>query len=544
MQQSSNRVRSRPTRRAAEGSGAVLSLAAVALVVGVGLVADDDAHEIGFETILEEDVNAHLELLCSPYLEGRDSPSDGLTFSGDYVAAKLAEYGFEGALGAENFKHGYRVQVQAPDVDACELVSHTEAGRESHELGVDYVPLPDAMGDGRGELVFCGYGIDVRGFDELKGLDLEGKVAVFAHGEPRHKRALDGPVLTPAANVYRKLDRLADEGAVGALVVRRSPPADVDPPEGWPEQQPMGFRYTWASWVGERPDAERDSSIPAVEISEDLARSLLGELYETTLDAIDAKGKPVRVETPTVEIELSSGTRQNQQATLHNIVGRLRGTDPQLAGEIVVIGAHLDHIGADPRGRIGTGADDNASGIAALLEVAEALAASPPRRDVIVAAFASEEDGLVGSRELVASMERGSPVALSEVVAMVNLDMVGRGSAKSVNAIGAERSKDMESFLKRARRLNKTGLSKVVTGEGLELWQRSDHYSFYAAGVPAVFLFEETPISNNKDYHTWRDTLDLVDPLKISRAARLAFNLVWLLGTEDELPEHPEADNR
>ncbi|WP_419192430.1 M28 family peptidase [Engelhardtia mirabilis] len=518
---------------------------AVAFTVarGPAVAADEEAHLPGFESIVEEDVQAHLTLLCSPYLEGRDSPSEGLSFTADYIAGLLGQWGFEGAFDG-GFVHGYTRELPGPNAGGCRLGARGEAGLDEFKLGVDFVPLPAALGEAKGELVFCGYGIGVRGFDEVRGLPLKGKVAIFAHGEPRHPKALDGPELTPAANVYRKLDRLADEGAVGALVVRRDPPADVERPEGWPEMQPMGFRRTWAIWNGERPDAELDSSIPALEISEAVARKLLGDLYDQTLAEIDEGGKPVRVETPEVEIDLAADVDPRQEVELPNIVARLHGTDEALAGQVVILGAHMDHIGADPRGRIGTGADDNASGVSALLEVAQALSLSRPRRDVIVAVFSSEEDGLLGSRALVDSMRRGVPLATSEAVAMVNLDMLGRGSAKSVNVIGSDESRDLDRLLTRAKRFEKTGLSKVITGEGAELWMRSDHYPFFVAGIPVLFLFEETPISNNKDYHTWRDTPDLVDPVKIARSARLAFNLIWLLGVEDDVPDRPEDQTR
>lgn len=524
----------------------VAALIVAPLVLGVASsgLGLEDPHEAGFETIVEDDIGAHLGVLCSPYLEGRDSPSDGLTFALDYVAQCLAEAGWTGVGSGDGFLHAYTRELPAPDADACELTAHGEDGRVEYALGVDFVPLPAALGEAEGELAFCGYGIGVRGFDEVRGLPLKGKIAIFAAGEPRHAKVLDGPELTPAANVYRKLDRLADEGCRGALVVRRDPPADVRPPEGWPERQPMGFRHSWAFWVGERPDAELDSPIPAVEVSERLARALLGDLWDETLAEIDERGKPVRVETPEVEVRLAANVDQRRPLTLHNVVARLEGSDPALADEVVVIGAHIDHIGADPRGRIGTGADDNASGVSALLEVAQALSASRPRRSVVAALFTSEEDGLLGSRALVDAMRAGHPVPLEQVVAMINLDMVGRGHAKRVNAIGGEPERDFERLLKRAKRLERTGLTRVITGEGRELWERSDHFPFHAAGVPAMFLFEETPISNNVDYHTWRDVPERVDVEKITRIARFAFNVCWLLGSEDDTPERPEDRGR
>ena len=521
-----------------------MHLATFALLVGAAVssgwtpgawVGDEDAYEEAAATVLEEQVEATMELLCSPYLEGRDSPSDGLRFAAEHIAARFAAEGLEPPPGMDDHFHGYVRRLEGPDPAKCSLAVSGGEGPVVGEFGVDFVPLPQAQGDATGPLVWCGYGIDVRGFDELKKLDLKGAVAVFAEGEPNHPRVLDGPELTPAANVYRKLERLSDLGAVGALVVRRDPPGDVPRPEGWPEQQPLGYRYSWASWNLERPDSVRTSPIPALEISERLARAIVGDAYDSQLSTTDERGKPgVGVELES-EARLSSSVRESG-VELRNVLGFRPGRDPELADEIVVVGAHFDHIGVDRRGRIGTGADDNASGTAALLELAEVFGQAPTRRSLLLCAFSSEEDGLIGSQSLVADIADGAPVDLGQVVAMVNLDMVGRGSAKRVNAIGGDRSKDLARHLKAARRLTKTGITKIVTDEGQELWQRSDHYPFADAGVPAIFLFEQTPISDNKDYHTWRDTVERVDTLKITRTARLAANLVWLLGEDDERP--------
>ena len=143
-----------------------------------------------------------------------------------------------------------------------------------------------------------------------------------------------------------------------------------------------------------------------------------------------------------------------------NILGVLKGTDEALASEYVLIGAHYDHIGVSPGGIIGAGADDNASGCSALLQVAEAFAAAPPRRSVIICFFGSEEDGLHGSKAVAQDL----PVPKDALVAMVNLDMVGRGDAKEVAVLGIKQNPDLEDTLNRAKRLSKTGVSKVVGG--------------------------------------------------------------------------------
>jgi Zn-dependent M28 family amino/carboxypeptidase len=189
----------------------------------------------------------------------------------------------------------------------------------------------------------------------------------------------------------------------------------------------------------------------------------------------------------------------------------------------------------DDRGRIGFGADDNASGTAAMLEVMQALAVAKPRRSVLACAFAAEEDGLLGSKALCDA----PPVPRESIVAMINMDMVGRGDAGEVAVLGLVQNPDLEKVLDRARRLSKTGVKNVIVRQGEELFQRSDHYSFHQIGVPVLFFFEGLPIEKNADYHTWRDTLDQLDFDKIENTARLVFNTAWLLADDEVRPPRP-----
>ena len=167
--------------------------------------------------------------------------------------------------------------------------------------------------------------------------------------------------------------------------------------------------------------------------------------------------------------------------------------------------------------------------------MAEALAQAGPRRSVVICAFGGEEDGLLGSRAFTSSW----PVPREDVVAMLNMDMIGRGDAKKVIILGTQQNPGFDKLLKRANKLHPTGVKKMVMAEERDLFQRSDHYPFHQADIPVMFFFEDLPISDNEDYHTWRDTLDLVDVEKVARTARLVFNTAWLLCDEDERPKKP-----
>ena len=160
----------------------------------------------------------------------------------------------------------------------------------------------------------------------------------------------------------------------------------------------------------------------------------------------------------------------------------------------------------------------------------EAFSAARPRRSILFAAFSGEEDGLLGSKDLAQSL----PVDKGAVVAMVNLDMIGRGKASEVYCLGFEQNPGMEKVVRRAQDLGRTGVRRVSRCDDGGLFQRSDHYSFHAVGLPTVFFFENYPLEQNRDYHTWRDTFDGIDLAKVTNTARLAFCTAWLLAEDDD----------
>jgi Zn-dependent M28 family amino/carboxypeptidase len=282
------------------------------------------------------------------------------------------------------------------------------------------------------------------------------------------------------------------------------------------------------------PLHEREPELPVHEITEAVASRLLGEDVAALAERIDRTGKPLRRDLDEVTVYLEAGFEE-RAVSMDNVVGLLRGSDEDLATEYVVLGAHYDHLGVDPWGRIAYGADDNASGSAAVLEVAEALAAAGPRRSVLFAFFAAEEDGLIGSTRFCEE----PPVPRDALVAMINMDMLGRGEVDEVYVLGTDQNPGFEELLVRARKLEPTRVKKVVTDTGRDFWERSDHFPFHEIGVPVLFFFENYPETENPDYHTYRDTIESVDCEKITRSTRIIFNTAWLLTTDDERPEAP-----
>lgn len=500
--------------------------------------AVDDALEEARDTIQEEDVERHIAMLAAPELEGRDSPSVGLERAAVYLEQQLASFGFRGVGADGSFRVGFSRALPAPDPERCSLRVDGEAAA----LESDFVPLAGCAGAAEGELVFAGFGIDRKGYDELAKRDLDGNIALIVEGEPRHKKLFEGPeVVTEAADVYAKVEELVKADVAGVLVVRRMPAEATTGPDGEALTPPtLGYRYTWADWnpatTEQAPRQRRSFRTPVLEVTPAFASALLGEDVLKLAERMDSRGKPLRPKDlrEGQTVSLSSGF-ENRRVAIDNVVGLLEGSDADLSSEVLVLGAHYDHIGVDPRGRVGFGADDNGSGTSAMLEVAQALGAHPPRRSVLLAFFAAEEDGLLGS----ASLADAPPVPRESLVAMLNMDMVGRGDEKEVVVLGTRQNPDLEEVLDDAKRVRGTGIKNVVTNRAEHLWQRSDHYSFHRAGVPVLFFFEAVSETQNRDYHTFRDTAEAVNVEKIANTARLCLHVAWQIANADERPGAP-----
>ncbi len=541
--------------------GATCLVAAAALAA---LAAPDsstiEASSKGLASIEQDDIAARLAVIAAPRMEGRGSPSDGQARAADYITARFAELGLEPAtdasevMAAEGFggppfwaeqarengayRRPFKRELWAPDPEGCALaLLEKDQLTTEFKFGSDFYPIHRGRGSVRGELFFGGFGIQSSKYkyDDFKGQRAKGKVVLIFEGEPRHKKKFEGAEVTKNASIWSQLMLMKEEGAIGALIVQRTPQgAEPD------AENALDFRYTWASWQGEVNDRGPSKNLPALHISMDCATALLGTDARKLVAKMDKSAKPTKVKLKGREVSFDSTTK-HADVRHDNLVGILRGSDELLREEYVLVGAHYDHTGVGPRGRIGYGANDNGSGVSALLEVAEALCLDPPKRSIIFASFTAEELGLFGSRALAANL----PVPKEQIVCMINLDQIGFGKSSESSVLGTAHNRELIDVLKRAKKLSKTGIAKLhygkreELGQSIKLFTRSDHYEFHRIGVPALFFFEGLPLSDNKDYHTWRDTIDGVDIEKVTNTARLVFNTVWILANDEDRPPPP-----
>lgn len=420
--------------------------------------------------------------LSSTTMEGRRVGSAGAARAADFIARRFADLGLQPVTTDDFFQEFTFINAVRPGPGNRLAFRFSDSEVEVAETD-DFQPLAfSATGEVSGEVVFAGYGIrsDTLEYNDYAGLDVTGKVVLVLRFSP------DGDDPQSRFQPYMALRRKASEArAAGAVALLVAP-------------GPVGARDT--SPVRLSFDASfSDAGLPVVGLSTALAASLfrdhgfhLNELQERINQRQEPASRPLGV-----TVSLRTDLVQ-EHASCHNVIAILPGSSPELAGEKVVVGAHYDHLGFGGEGSgslvpdkhaVHPGADDNASGIAAMLEIARRLARRPAERTVVFAAFSGEERGLLGSSHMVQNL----PFPQGQLVAMVNLDMVGRPpEGPGLNIGGYGTAKEWPVILDEINRRYGFRLSTSRGGFGA-----SDHSSFYAADIPVLFFFTGA----HEDYH-------------------------------------------
>jgi hypothetical protein len=521
--------------RARNPSG-LTALGAVAIALlslsGAGLRSQDP--DLG--PIHERAIRAHVDFLASDELEGREAGSRGGELTTLYIATQLQRFGLESlAAPAESVAAAapgafyQRFELEASRYDEVAL----EIGGKAFRLGAEFRVFPGSgEGEREGELVFCGYGISASEFqyDDYDGLDLQGKVALILRHEPLEKSGdawFQGASHTQHARFNVKIQKAVERGAAAVLL--------VNDPLHCASQGAMGSsgeRAIAGLRRGEpRPERRgraaggRREAVPiffgAAALLDHLDKALgLRGLQES----IDRERKPAsRATGLRARFKV---TRRSEVVPSANVAAALRGSDPALRDEWVLVGAHLDHEGIRD-GQVMNGANDNASGTAALLLIAEALARQParPKRSILFVAFHAEEKGLLGSFHYV---ERPL-VPLEKTVAMLNMDMVGRSSGSTVQVFGDGHSRLLERIARET--LKRAGIEKPSFG-GFQVNARSDHFPFFQKGIPILVYHSD----DEGDYHQPTDDADKLTVEVMARIVRAVAMAAWETANSAERP--------
>lgn len=475
--------------------------------------------------IRAEDARALVNYLASEELEGRKTGEPGARKAAEYIATRLHEFGLKPVPGAANYFDPFEFTSGVSLAPGDHAVQVELPGKSLRfNAGQDFLPLSfSSNGDVEGPVVFAGYGLSISGkgaqsYDSYAGLDVTNKIVLVLRYVPESVEPARRQELNRYAALRYKAMVAREHGAKAILIV------------SGPNSPHAGELIPLAS-DGTTPGSE----ILAASISEKAAQALLTNTgkslkdLQTALDSENPHADKALLITNTVA-KLSVAL-ERQKKSDRNVLALLPGT----SSEYIMVGAHYDHLGfgegSDSRqhkeehGQVHNGADDNASGVAAVLELAANFAAqnAPLKRGLIFAFWSGEEMGLLGSAHF------AEQPFVSNVVGYLNFDMVGRLRDDKLMLQGTGSS---AVWSKLAERRN------VPAGFNLTLqedpYQPSDTTSFYPKGIPVLMFFT----GNHDDYHRPTDDADKLNYEGVERITKFARAIVQDLAAADQRPDY------
>jgi hypothetical protein len=505
-------------------SGLRMGLLRLALVGATVLMsrtpaAPHDAEAIGR---LKQDVI----YLASDELEGRDAGTRGIDLAADYLARRFQELGLKPAGEGQTYFQPFPITlgqnvVGTPTLELIDPNGHVTTLKWGHDFTVLAF---GSSGRGEAPLAFGGYGIrNPEGrYDDFAELEARGKALLVMRREPRQADQSDrtdssaSPPLTFHSALLTKARTAADTGVVAIVFV-------TDPRTLRKEED----RLLPLAYGGRNPRV----SIPVFHLrkqwADQVLKAAIGQTLEQLETDIDRELKPRSAVLAGWRLRWSVEL-QPQKVTVRNVLAESRASQGNESTEYVVVGAHYDHVGYGEQGSLATGshaihngADDNASGTAAVLELARRLRERPLKRSVLFALFAGEERGLLGSQHFVEQ----PTVPLERVVAMVNLDMVGRLRDNILIVYGTGTSPQFAEWVPALAKQYGFKLRGVPAGVG-----PSDHLSFYNKKIPVLHFFTGL----HADYHRPSDDADKLNYEGLERIVDFVEEVV------EQTAEHPE----
>jgi Tol biopolymer transport system component len=444
-------------------------------------------------------VMSDISWLADPAREGRGIGTPGLEQSGGWIETRMKALGLKAAGDADGFRQSFPVVTSVKSEDATSLRIDGKQLAKDDYVVLGYSP---AKADVTGELAFAGYGIVAKdpAVDDYAKLDVKKKIVVVRRFAPEGGKLGSTEAQRRYGDIRRKAFSAREKGAAALIVID-----DPLPPEGakgeWKAPDEAKFPPLM-------PEGYSDAGLPVLVVKRSVGKSLIERLVKKTRT------------TASVRVEL---TPVSQSA--FNVIGRViaEPVDGKKLPGVVVVGAHYDHLGKGGRHSLAphseeahVGADDNASGVAVLLEVAREtqLRKIQLKRDVIFVAFSGEESGVLGSAHLVHQWSEKAKTKgkLEDVVAMLNMDMVGRMRENRLQVLGAETAVEWKDLVQKA--CDTSRVECAMSGDG---YGPSDHSSFYAAGAPVLHFFTGT----HSDYHKPSDTADKINAAGAAQTGKI-----------------------
>jgi len=532
----------------------VCSLGLAALMAGA---TPDSAPPVATETITEADLKSTVYFLASKEMQGRELNTLFNKITSNYLAHRFELMGLEPVVPDSYFQYFNILQAELLDGNTLEIQGLDSPSSTVAVVKKDFFPSPlSANGRVSAPLVLAGYGITApeHGYDDYQELEVQGKIAVVFDREPGAKdpdSPFEGTLDSKYSEEFYKIRNAQAHDAVALIIVRdtreRSQAGNFSRHARftWPED-PSRARFALKVW-------EEQIRIPVLHVSSELAR---GFLQSSRVDLrkiqrrIDEEYRPLSVPLPGVEATLETAIVRSQ-TRIRNVLAYLPGSDPNLEDEVVIVSAHFDHVG-NHDGEVFQGADDDASGTAGLLEIAEAYALSPekPARSVLFAAWNAEERGLLGSRYYVEK----PALLLEKTVALFQMDMIGRNeeipdpdnprflglqkqsaesNTNSVHVMGYSRSEDLRNLVTQSNGGIGLELKFQYDDTPANLLRRSDHWPFLSHDVPVLFFHTGL----HPDYHRPTDTPEKINYSKMEKVVRLVFLCSWAAAHSSPPPQ-------
>ncbi len=484
--------------------------AASLLVASCAPGPSDAAVRRAAETITEEDVRTRVNLIAADSMGGRDTPSPGLEKTAAYVAAEFDRMGIEPLGDGEGWYQRYGIKVQVVEMSGSSIaISVGEQETVRLDLGVDATRF--SRGSPKAALI------------RVPLVIVGGGAADDPPPDPELLRGRG--VLWPASPTFdnaerRRASQTATGGEAAFLIISAGRDVPFSPAAGT---------------TGEIVSADEVGRPFLVTVREATIRQGSPTLA-AAIDEVRSSPTLTAVSQPTWAITVTTSFQRNESLDVPNVVGVVRGRDPALRDEYVVISAHFDHVGSrcareGETDRICNGADDNASGTTGLLELAEAFAQpdARPRRSVIFVAVSGEERGLWGSQYFA----ENPPVPIDDVVANINMDHLGRNWRDSIVVIGGEHS-DLGPLAHEVAQAHPELDMAPLPDQWPEerIYFRSDHFNFARVGVPILFFTN----GFHDDYHRVTDSPDKIDAEKQSRVVRYIFYVAQRIANQEQRP--------
>jgi aminopeptidase YwaD len=470
------------------------------------------------EEITVPEIEGHIAFMASDELKGR--------YPGTTEDAQLSEY-----LSSEFKKAGLQL-YELTGIQHFDIVQDIEAGPDNHfllgesslVLNTDYSLLSFSHSEeAKSEVIFSGYGFQIDEeelqWDDYATVDVTGKWVMILRGVPGAQEATS-PYVNYSEDRGKAL-LASDQGAAGVIFV-------------------SGSSYDPKDQLVELKGKQHPLSIPVVHMSRSAADQLLASAGLDSLSVLDAQLSTALQASSFatgVEVDITVDLQPKKMET-SNVIATLKGSDPALMNEYVIIGAHHDHLGmggpetssrAPDTIAVHYGADDNASGVAGVLEASEWLSAQEPARSVLFATFGAEEMGLIGSKYLV----ENTPIDLEAIQVMINLDMIGRLNEDRILQVGGVGTSPGFKVLLDSININ-YGFNLKYANEG---YGPSDHAAFYAKDVPVLFI----STGAHSDYHTPDDQLSEINLEGTKEVIAFASELAAALASQTERIAFTEA---